>query len=172
MTSDVSLRAVTEDDLPILFEQQCDPDAVYMAAFMGRDPADREAFIAHWTRIVGDESIITRTILYEGRVAGSIVKFEHDGKPEVGYLIGKPFWGKGIATRALIAFLGQVTARPLYAGVAKDNLASLRVLHKCGFTICGEGKGYSNVRGMEVEEYLLVLKASEPSERHERDAEP
>jgi RimJ/RimL family protein N-acetyltransferase len=157
MTSDVRLREVTQDDLPILFEQQRDPEAAAMAAFVGRDPADRAAFMAHWTRILGDETNITRTILYDGQVAGNIAKFEFDGKPEVGYWIGRPYWGRGIATAALIAFLAQVTTRPLYAGVAKDNLASRRVLEKCGFAICGEGKGYSNVRGMEVEEYLFVL---------------
>jgi RimJ/RimL family protein N-acetyltransferase len=39
--------------------------------------------------------------------------------------------------------------------VAKDNLASRRVLEKCGFTVCGEGRGYANARGMEIEEFIL-----------------
>jgi RimJ/RimL family protein N-acetyltransferase len=54
-----------------------------------------------------------------------------------------------------------VQERPLYAGAAKDNIASLRVLQKCGFTLCGEGREFSNARGMEIEEYLLVLQADE-----------
>lgn len=45
--------------------------------------------------------------------------------------------------------------------VAKDNLASLRVLEKCGFAISGEQKGFANARGKDVEEYILELKASE-----------
>jgi hypothetical protein len=47
-------------------------------------------------------------------------------------LIGKEYWGKGVATKALLNFLGDVQARPLYARVAKDNTASIRVLRKCG----------------------------------------
>jgi len=47
MTSDVRLRPVEERDLPIFFEQQLDTDAIYMAAFTHKDPADRNAFDAH-----------------------------------------------------------------------------------------------------------------------------
>ncbi len=79
------------------------------------------------------------------------------GKPEVSYWIGKPYWGKGVATRALSAFLFHVKVRPLYARVAKDNIASLRVLEKCGFARIGEDKGFANARGEEVEEFILRL---------------
>ena len=71
--------------------------------------------------------------------------------------VGKPYWGQGIATAALRAFLLQVTVRPIYARAAKDNLASLRILEKCGFTMVGEGKGFANARGQEIEEWLLRL---------------
>jgi RimJ/RimL family protein N-acetyltransferase len=52
----------------------------------------------------------------------------------VGYWIGREFWGRGLATRALSAFLHEVEERPIYAGVAETNVASIRVLEKCGFT--------------------------------------
>lgn len=82
---------------------------------------------------------------------------ESPGHPEVSYWIGKPYWGRGIATAALRAFLLEVTARPMYARAAKDHLASLRVLEKCGFTIVGEDKGFAEARGEEGEEFLLQL---------------
>jgi RimJ/RimL family protein N-acetyltransferase len=50
-------------------------------------------------------------------------------------------------------------ARPIYARVAKDNVASLRVLEKCGFTITGQAKGFANARGEEIEEWILELTA-------------
>jgi RimJ/RimL family protein N-acetyltransferase len=56
-----------------------------------------------------------------------------DGKPQVTYWLGKAFWGNGIATLALTEFLRIFNTRPLYASVAKDNAASIRVLEKCGF---------------------------------------
>jgi RimJ/RimL family protein N-acetyltransferase len=158
-TGEVRLRDVTDDDLPILFAFQADPDAAYMAAFTAEDPTDRAAFMAHWARILADETNINRTILADGQVVGSIAAFDLFGERDVGYGLGKDYWDKGIATRALAAFLGQIQERPLYARVVKDNIASLRVLQKCGFTICGEDKGFANARHAEVEEYILVLGA-------------
>ncbi len=154
--SDVVLRNVTDADLPILFEHQLDPEANRMAAFPARD---RDAFMAHWTRILGDETITKKTVLLDGRVAGSIVSFEQDDNLEVGYWIGRRYWGKGVATAALSAFLGLVRARPIYAHVAKHNVASIRVLEKCGFEISGEDSGPSDVPGEEVEGFILKLGA-------------
>src|SRR5690349_11134114 len=58
MADSIVLRDVTDDDLPIFFEQQLDPDANYMAAFTSKDPTDRDAFMAHWARIRADKTII------------------------------------------------------------------------------------------------------------------
>ena len=154
---DVVLRDVINDDLAIFFDQQLDLDANYMAAFTAEDPADRAAFMAHWKKILGDDTIIKKTILFDGQVAGDIASFEMFGERVVGYWIGQQYWGKGIATRALAAFLGLVKVHPLFARVAKDNVASLRVLQKCGFTITGEDKGFANARGNDIEEYILTL---------------
>jgi RimJ/RimL family protein N-acetyltransferase len=156
MARDLFLRDVVDDDLPIFFEHQLDPDANTMAAFTAKDPADRKAFMAHWNRILADPTVITRTIVYAGQVVGSVLSYEVDGRPEVSYWIGKPYWGQGIATRALSTFLAYVsTARPIYARVVHDNVASLRVLEKCGFTVIGEARGFANARGAEVKEFIL-----------------
>jgi RimJ/RimL family protein N-acetyltransferase len=154
MTSNVLLCDVTESDLPIFFEQQLDPDATEMAAFPARD---RDGFMAHWARIRVDDSVILKTILFEGRIAGNIVSFVQSGEREVGYWIGKEYWGKGIATKALESFLDHVKTRPLYTHVAKHNIGSRRVLEKCGFTVAGEDQGFPNKREEEVEEFILRL---------------
>src|SRR5437870_13597748 len=103
MTIDVRLRLVEDKDLPIFFEQQRDPAAVRMAAFTHKDPADRNAFNAHSTRIRGDPRITIRTILARGRVVGNVAAFGVDvfGQQEVTYWIGNVFWGQGIATSAV-----------------------------------------------------------------------
>ncbi len=161
LTSGVLLRDVIESDLPTFFEHQLDPAANHMAAFTAKDPADRDAFTAHWTKILADETITIKTILFEGHVAGHVLSHGWFGEPEVSYWIGKEYWGKGIATTALSEFLSYLKARPLYARSAKDNLASLRVLEKCGFAVIGKDKGFSNARGKEVEEFILQLDAKE-----------
>jgi RimJ/RimL family protein N-acetyltransferase len=131
----IFLRDVIASDLPIFFEQQLDPVATQMAAFPARD---REAFMAHWVKIMADGNNILKTMLYGEQVAGNIVSWEHDGEREVGYWLGREFWGKGLATQALQLLLQQITARPLYAHVVKHNFASIRVLEKCGFEKKGE----------------------------------
>ncbi|MBI3890434.1 MAG: GNAT family N-acetyltransferase [Candidatus Wallbacteria bacterium] len=153
----VLLRTVVEADLAVFFEHRRDPVANRMAAFTAKDPNDRAAFSEHWQKLLADESVILRTILWQGQVAGHIGSFLMQGKREVMYWIGREFWGKGIATDALSQFLRQVTERPLYAGAASDNLGSIRVLEKCGFQLCGNGRGFSNARGQETDEVLLVL---------------
>lgn len=157
-TYDILLRDVIMSDLTIFFDQQLDTDANYMAAFTSKEPANRDAFMARWTRILEDEAIAVQTILFNGHVAGSVSIYEDEkGRPEVTYWLGKLYWNKGVATRALSAFLDQQKIRPLYARAAKDNIGSLRVLEKCGFTRIGEDKGFSNARGEEVEEFILRL---------------
>ena len=95
-------------------------------------------------------------------VVGHVGSYEQFGKREVTYWIGTAYWGQGIATRALTAYLKQtLTTRPIYARVAKDNVGSRRVLEKCGFTVVGESKGYANARGKEIEELLLELEAND-----------
>ena len=91
-------------------------------------------------------------------MVGHVASFERFGKLEVTYWIGREYWGKGIATKALSAFLNDLKSRPLYARAAKDNVASLRVLERCGFTICGYEKAFANARGEEVEEAILELR--------------
>jgi RimJ/RimL family protein N-acetyltransferase len=43
-----------------------------------------------------------------------------------------------VATGALTALLEVLEMRPLYAHVARQNVASARVLEKCGFRVLGE----------------------------------
>lgn len=133
------------------------PTYGFMAAFVPRDPADRDAFMAHWAKILADDTVTMKTIVFEGRVAGNVGSFELFGKPQVCYWIGKDSWGKGIATAALALLLMEVTVRPLYAGVAKDNRGSIRVLEKCGFAIVGEQRIFSKAHGEEIVEVLMKL---------------
>jgi RimJ/RimL family protein N-acetyltransferase len=161
MTGELVLRAVVQDDLSIFFQQQLDPEANFMAAFTAKDPTDREAFTAHWGRILADPTVIVQTIVCDGQVLGSVLSYEDEGKPEVSYWLGKEYWGRGFATRALSAFLARGNpSRPIYARVAKDNPGSRRVLEKCGFTVIDEAKGFANARGKEIEELLLELRAA------------
>ena len=134
-----------------------DPEANAIAAFTAPDPTDRQAFMAHCAKILADENILMQTVLVNGCVAGNIFSFVTDGQREIGYWIGTEYWGRGVASAALAAFLVRETRRPLLAYAAKDNAASNRVLIKCGFLLCGEARSYSNARAMEVDEVVMRL---------------
>ena len=154
MAHEIRLRDVIIADLPIFFEHQIDSEAVELAA---HPPRDRAAFQEHWTELLSKESVIKKTILLDDLVVGYIISFVYFGVREVGYWIGKEYWGQGIATRALLAFLEQVPLRPLRASVAKHNRGSMRVLEKCGFRLVGEDKEFSNVGGKIVEGLVFEL---------------
>lgn len=162
MPVSILLRNVITSDLPIFYEQQLDPEATAMAAFPSRN---REAFDTHWAKIMADEKVILKTILCDDQVAGSLVSWEMLGEREIGYWLGREFWDKGIATEALSQFLGVVETRPLFAHVAKHNVASRRVLEKCGFKVVGDGK-YVNIAREEVEEFVLRLDTDERQVDH------
>jgi RimJ/RimL family protein N-acetyltransferase len=152
------LRDVRIDDLDVLFTHWVDPEANRMAAFTAADPSDRDAFDARWRKLLGDETILARTIEAAGAVVGTIASWDNNGDREVTYWIGREHWGKGIATRALARFLELERTRPLHAAAAADNAGSIRVLEKCGFERTGGGRGFSNARGEEVDEVFLVLR--------------
>ncbi len=104
-----------------------------MAAFTPRNAQD---FLSHWTYyILPMESVIKQTITIDGSVAGNIVCWDKAGNRFVGYWISKKYWGRGIASEAMREFLNQLDCRPIYAHVAKNNVASIRVLEKCGFRL-------------------------------------
>src|SRR4051812_10678812 len=97
------LREVREEDLPIFFEQQRDPDATRMAAF---PPREWDAFVAHWrVKVLGEPSACKRTILVCDDVAGYVSSWNQGEERMVGYWLGRAYWGRGVATTSLAEFL-------------------------------------------------------------------
>lgn len=72
-----------------------------------------------------------------GGIAVTLLDDVYCRTAEVGYWLGEPFWGRGIMTDAVAAVVPVAFERfaivRLQAGVFADNLASMRVLEKCGF---------------------------------------
>ncbi|GAB2738254.1 GNAT family N-acetyltransferase [Streptomyces bullii] len=152
----IALREVHDSDLPVFYRQMNDPESLRMAAFTPKDPADRDAFDAHWARIRSSSDVV-RTVLADGDVVGSAAVYGSPGEREVTYWVDRAYWGKGIATAALRELLAEVPERPLYARAAADNAGSLRVLHKCGFRVTARATGYAAARGEEIDEVVLTL---------------
>jgi RimJ/RimL family protein N-acetyltransferase len=146
----IRLRDVEPGDLPLFFEHQRDAEAAAMAGFTSRD---RAAFDEHWAKLLADDAC-----LEEGSALRRAGRREHR-ELDVAWRTrrrlldrSRAYWGRGVASAALSAFLQLERTRPLYASLAKHNVASLRVLQKCGFTPRESGDDYSD-----DSEVLLVL---------------
>lgn len=162
-TGTVRLREIrAAADLPVLFELQLDPEANRIAVVT---PRDRAGFDAHWAGILGDGGrggIFARAVLFDEALAGQISCFPMDGVDCVGYWIGREYWGRGVATRALRLLLEEVLVRPLHARAARSNVASIRVLERCGFVVTGYQVTPGNERFGACVEAVLVLAPPPP----------
>ncbi|MGF1612021.1 MAG: GNAT family N-acetyltransferase [Kiloniellales bacterium] len=101
------------------------------------------------------------------------------GSFELGYWLGEPWWGRGLATEAarrVVAFAFEaLTLEELLSGHFLDNPASGRVLRKCGFRDAGAMMLWSEARGHDVAARRLVLRrawlgVSSAGDRGERAA--
>jgi RimJ/RimL family protein N-acetyltransferase len=153
----IRLRPTEISDLDYLFEFQLDKEGGYLAAFMPKDHADKEAYLRKHTKFLSDPTINNQTIMIGDRIVGSIAKFVIEGDAEITYWIDRKFWGQGIATKALKDFLAVETTRPLFGRTAFDNFGSQKVLEKCGFIKTGTDKGFANARQEEIEEFIYKL---------------
>ena len=150
----VALRNIEQQDLPTLFSFQLDAEANRLAATV---PRNSEEFNTHWEDVLKDQTMTVRAILFDDELAGCISCFNMGGVNYVGYWIGQTFWGRGVATQALNLLLSLVPIRPLQARVAVHNIASIRVLQKCGFEIVGHQHSPRSERYKECEEAMLEL---------------
>lgn len=157
MTS-VRLRPAVEADIPVHFAQQRNREVAQMIGFGPEDPDDWQGFESKWRRILANPDIWIRTVLWENEVAGHVVSFVSASEfREVGYLIAREHWGKGIASAAMRAFLMEFPQRPLHGCTASDNAGSIALLTKCGFTHVSSRMVYARFRRCEIEQLVFRL---------------
>ena len=102
-----------------------------------------------------DRAYVLMLTLPEDGVVGCVGL---DRKPEnvweIGYWLGKPWWGQGYVTEASQAFMNWAETEKgltsFASGHFKDNPASGRVLLKLGFEPVGEVELYGRARGKNV----------------------
>jgi len=95
-----------------------------------------------------------------------------DGKSaEIGYWIGKPYWGHGYATEAAKALVRHCFAEGGYASLTcchfADNPASARIIEKLGFSHAGSCSCWCEARRMSAvaEQYVLTRPAGSAMHR-------
>ncbi|MEJ6023362.1 GNAT family N-acetyltransferase [Ramlibacter sp. PS4R-6] len=104
--------------------------------------------------------------LHSGDVAGYVQATVHgDGRAALAYVLGSRYWGKGIATRAVRAMIGELRAKhgvnDCIAIIKSRNARSSRLLQRLGFLGAGPE---TRAIALEDDERLFVLRAN-PSSR-------
>jgi len=94
--------------------------------------------------------------------SGGLFYNEEHKTLELGYVLAKNFWGKGLATEVAQVMVDYAViildTKKIFASHQKGNDASGRVLEKLGFTYIGDGTGtsYDGKRFFETKEYISL----------------
>jgi len=121
-------------------------------------PYSRQDAIDWIARTTFNLSKIPFAVELDGRLVACVSYWPHgpDGV-EVGYWVGRDFWGKGICTEALKLLMasGHIPAgTDVFARVMSNNLGSQRVLEKCGFTFLRIATIFKEGREVEAKFYV------------------
>jgi ribosomal-protein-alanine N-acetyltransferase len=165
----VYLRELTEDDVPAWFERASDRESAVLAG----DPVPESIEMGfHWLQRHRErfrqQASIRWAIVPTGSTdsvgtVGLTITSKAERRAELGIVIGRAYWGKGIGTSAAhlatdYAFRTLGLAE-IQAEVLQRNLASRRLLEKVGFQLLRSipGDPHSDTDFEDCYLYILVL---------------
>lgn len=146
--NDIILRRWKTTDDQQLFKLASDPDIGQRAGWPPHQSVEESREIIKsvfmndttWAIVSTDTEEIIGAIGYGDSCDCKLPARE--GEAVVGYWIGKPYWNKGLCTKALSLLIDHLrkhtTIKSLISGHFTDNPASGRVLEKCGFKPTGQ----------------------------------
>jgi RimJ/RimL family protein N-acetyltransferase len=102
-----------------------------------------------------EEGEVVRVVELDRELIGAVGYIPNaDGSAEIGYWIGRPWWGNGYATEAAEALVRFCFTEAGYSRLTcchfVDNPASQRIIRKLGFRVTGPCKAWCEARGAEV----------------------
>jgi [ribosomal protein S5]-alanine N-acetyltransferase len=171
----VTLRSAQPADAPLLFRWRSEPSVRRYQPLSEASIADLRADLL---RQRGEDLYRSQgerfqwIVVVDGQPAGwitlAIASWEH-GIAEVGYALSTPFQGRGAMRRALAGLVERLFAKTtlarLEARCATGNRASIRVLESVGFRREGLLRGYFEIGGARVDNWLYALLRSDRCER-------
>lgn len=138
------LRIVAAADLPALLQVNGDDEVTrYLPYASWLSLADAEAWFERIVRAQASGSALQFVLVEKAsdEVIGACVLFRYDEgsqRAELGYVLGRQYWGMGLMREALQALLGQafhvMGLRRLEAQVNPANTASVHLLERLGFS--------------------------------------
>ena len=135
----ISLREYKQSDIDRLVELANNAAVVEFLTDAFPHPYSREDAV--WWINTGSKNGISRIVELDGEFVGAVGAEAGVGEKrkqfQIGYWLGEPYWGRGIATEALRVFAEYLFANydvaRLEAWVYSSNPASMRVLQKANF---------------------------------------
>jgi RimJ/RimL family protein N-acetyltransferase len=163
-TRRLTLRSLTERDAPAIAAMAGDWDVARMTSRLPFPYGLPEA--EAWLATLDDESAFG--IIYRWRLVG-VCGYRAEGadSAEIGYWIGKRWWGRGIATEAVPALLRHcfdIGISQVVCSHFADNPASGRVIAKLGFTPTGQTQTWCEARRQTVPAMTYMLSAAAAAE--------
>ena len=160
-------RQITKDDAPILHEYWSDQDVTrYFSLEPFKTIEETMEMIALLNNMPGSDQGIRWAVTRaeNSRVIGTCGFHNHKPehfRAEMGYELGRPYWGQGLMTEAIGAILayGFSTSgfNRVEAFVNNGNKRSTRLLEKNGFHLDGLLRQYEFNRGQFVDQYCYSL---------------
>lgn len=143
-TERLILRPWHDDDAVALFRYAGDPDIGPVAGWPSHTSVEnsleiiRTVFAAPETYAVvlkdTAEPVGSCGIMFSDSLHSADMK---QGEAEIGYWIGKPYWGRGLIPEAVKALLSRcfndLALDTVWCGHYDGNVKSKRVIEKCGF---------------------------------------
>lgn len=162
VTERLVLRPPHQDDIPELVELANNRKIADMLARMPHPYGEEEArlFVESANRKAAAGCIYAVTLAETGAFIGTGGLHETTQGLELGYWIGEPFWNRGYATEVAHALVDltfrATTLDRLHVTCRLGNIASRRVIHKCGFQYKGHRMMASPTgNAVKVEQYAL-----------------
>lgn len=146
-TERLVIRPVDEADLADLLAVNGDAEVVRHLPYAAwQTPADAQAWLGRMRALetAGTGRQFVLASRDSGRAIGTVLLFRHEpgsARAEIGYVLGRAHWGRGLMSQALRAFCAaaftQAALGRIEAEARPENLASNRLLATLGFTLEG-----------------------------------
>jgi RimJ/RimL family protein N-acetyltransferase len=171
-TKRLVLRLLDEGDLPALFAVNGDEEVFrYSPREAWKTPADGEAWFSRVTahRESGATMQFVIVLRDSGRPIGTLAIFHFDesvGSAEIGYVLGREHWGKGLMKEALAAYVEfafeTLGLKRLEAELDPRNEASVKVLERVGFSHEGRRRRNYFAKGELTDTGLYGMLSADP----------
>ncbi len=172
-TDRLHLRRMRKSDLYDVFKYTSDPEVPkYLLWEPHGSLEDTRRYLARVNKLYRRARFYDWGVEHEGRIIGTVgfTGFDiHNDKGEIGYVISRDFWHRGIASEAVRAVLKfgfeSLSLNRIEARFLPENEMSLRVAQSCGLTLEGTMREALLVKGCYRDISIAAVTAEEYFER-------